>query len=71
MGGQYNSTRLENLCYHIRVAQRQKLFRGLLMIDVKASTCVVETLVEIVAEPRRSSRLRTKPVRFEDKVLLL
>ena len=41
------------------------------MIDVKASTCVVETLIEIVAEPRRSSRLRTKPVGFEDEVLLL
>ena len=42
-----------------------------MVIDVKAPTCVVETLVEIVAEPRRSSRLRTKSVRFEDEVLLL
>ena len=24
-----NSTRLENLCYHVKVAQRRKLFRGL------------------------------------------
>ena len=31
-----------------------------IVINVKASTCVVETLVEIVAEPRRSSRLCTK-----------
>ena len=23
-----NSTRLENLCYHIRVAEHRKLFRG-------------------------------------------
>ena len=41
------------------------------MIDVKASTCVVESLVKIVAEPCRLSRLRTKPMRFEDEVLLL
>ena len=42
-----------------------------IVIDVKASTCVVETLVKIVAEPRRLSRLRTKPMRFEDEVVLL
>ena len=42
-----------------------------IVIDVEASTCVVETLVEIVAEQRRSSRLRTKLMWFEDKVLLL
>ena len=41
------------------------------MIDVEASTCVVETLVKIVTEPRRLSTLRTKPVRFEDEVLFL
>ena len=42
-----------------------------IMTEMEATTCVVETLVEIVAEPRRSSRLRIKPVRFEDEVLLL
>ena len=33
-----------------------------IMTDMKATTCVVETLVEIDTEPRRSSRLCTKPM---------
>ena len=42
-----------------------------IMTDTEAPTCVVETSVEIVAEPRRLSRLCTKPARFEDEELLL
>ena len=32
-----------------------------IMTEMEATTCVVETLVEIATEPRRSSRLCTKP----------
>ena len=42
-----------------------------IMTEMEATTCVVETSVEMVAELRRSSRLRTKPMWFEDEVLLL
>ena len=32
-----------------------------IMTEMKATTCVVETSVEIAAEPRKLSRLCTKP----------
>ena len=41
------------------------------MPEVVPGFTIVETLVKIVAEPRRSSRLHTKPLRFKDEVLLL
>ena len=81
MGGQYkfDEIRKSLLSYQSSAASevvprfaRRKLFRGFAMvIDVEASTCVVETFVEIITEPHRSSRLRSKPVRFQDEVLLL
>jgi hypothetical protein len=42
-----------------------------LVTDAEAPTTIVETLVDIVTEPGRSSRLCTKPMRFEYEALSL
>ena len=62
MGGQCNSTRLENLHLSCQSSATLEVVLELpFMTDMKATTCVVETLVEIDTEPRRSSRLCIKP----------
>ena len=72
MGGQCKFDKIrESLLSYQSTAASEVVPGFAMVIDVEAPTCVVETLVEIVAEPRRSSRLRTKPMRFEDEVLLL
>ena len=72
MGGQYKFDEIGESVLSYQSSAALEVVPGFAMvIDVEASTSVVETLVEIVAEPRRSSRLLTKPVRFEDEVLLL
>ena len=40
-------------------------------IETEAPTCDVETSLETVTEPRRTSRIRSQPLRFENEVFLL
>ena len=40
-------------------------------IETEAPTCDVEASLETVTEPRRTSRIRSQPLRFEDEVFLL
>ena len=71
MRGQYKFDKIrESLLSHQSSPASEVVSGFAIVINVKASTCVVETLVEIVAEPRRLSRLCTKPVRFEEEALL-
>ena len=58
MGGQYISTRLENLRYKCQSsATTEFVLEFPIVTGTGGSTCVVETSVGIVTEPRKSSRL--------------
>ena len=57
MGGQYKFNDIRESLLSYQSSAMSEVVPGFaIVIDVEASTCVVETLVEIVAELRRSSR---------------